>query len=75
MKDSARGGGGGGVELLTCPYPLKVQACPQQDNKTGSPVQGLEAGGRELANLDLSLLRFSWSESLKVRHECSKADY
>ena len=24
----ARAGGGGGAELLTCPCPLKVQACP-----------------------------------------------
>ena len=24
---------GVGVELLTCPYPLKVQACPPQDQR------------------------------------------
>ena len=26
-------GGDGGRELLTCPYPLKVQACPPRDQR------------------------------------------
>ena len=26
-------GGGGRRELLTCPYPLKVQACPPRDQR------------------------------------------
>ena len=38
------GGGGGGAELFTCPYPLKVQACPPQDQRlaTQSWVLGRE---------------------------------
>ena len=27
------GGGGGEEELFTCPYPLKVQACPSRDQR------------------------------------------
>ena len=27
------GGGGGRRELLSCPYPLKVQACPPRDQR------------------------------------------
>ena len=37
-------GGGGGGKLFTCPYPLKIQACPPQDNRHGtrSKVLGKE---------------------------------
>ena len=43
-------GGGGGGELLTCPYPLKVQARPPQDQRSVlrskvSGQTGLEGGG------------------------------
>ena len=44
-----RGGGGGGVErkLFTCPYPLKVQACPPHDQRPAfrSRVSGQEESG------------------------------
>ena len=33
-----------GCELLSCPYPLKVQACPTMRPKTRYPVSGLGAG-------------------------------
>ena len=33
MSYSYRLGGGGRAELLTCPCPLKVQACPPRDEK------------------------------------------
>ena len=38
------GGGGGGSKRFTCPYPLKVQACPPLDERlaTQSRVPGRE---------------------------------
>ena len=42
LLDCHSGGGGGGAELLTCPYPQKVQVCPLQDKDW---VSGLGSRG------------------------------
>ena len=61
--------GGGGRELLTCPYPLKVQACPPRDQRPAllSGVSGREdailcvcvggGGGRRIINIPISTTR------------------
>ena len=44
--------GGGGAGLFTCPYPLKVQACPPRDQRlaTRSRVSGREGKKRCYCN-------------------------
>ena len=49
------GGGGGGIELLTCPYPLKVQACPRRDQRPALWAEGLCVNENNLMGRPMAL--------------------